>query len=118
MTERLPDEMIEAVVRDALDHIAACQERNVPNVCVELPGSGYGLVWLMIESAQQAGYLAEPGKANQSVNVAIPVHLLPGDPQARWGRCGTHAAALQPRDRALPPGPPYCHECGLWRRPT
>jgi hypothetical protein len=108
----------ETVVRDALRHIIACQAGNIPNVRIGLPNGAYGLMWSVIESVQQAGYLAEPGESNGYVNVSVPVDLLPGDPQARWGRCGTHTAALQARDQPLPPGPPFCPECGPWRRPT
>ena len=71
----------EAVIRDALCHIAACQAHNIPNVRINLPDGGPALMRLVIQAVREAGYLAQPGEANEFVKVAIPAELLPGDPK-------------------------------------
>jgi hypothetical protein len=105
------------VVQLTLSEITRCQTQNIPNVSVAIPEGVRGLVQLLVQEVREAGYLAEAGAASQSVEVTIPPGLLPGEPQAEFGRCGTHGIPLQERDRRMPPGPPYCRHCGMWRRP-
>src|SRR4051812_48647331 len=97
---------------EVIEEIRRQAARNISNVSIRFAGRGGVNPGLLVQEILRAGYLVDHISDHGTIEVNVPMELLPNEPGAEFGRCGTHGAALVPRkDPRLPAGPPFCPVC-------